>query len=1018
MEIFEELESLSDPPILDYFETQNPLLEAALNYVRRGWPVFPCHTPKGHRCSCGKSDCDKIGKHPRYHEQDLEHGLKSAALDEQIIKEWWTRWPDANVGIVTGEKSGLVVLDVDPKNDGHESLEELEKIKGKLPDTVETITGSGGRHILFRHPGRKISNKTGFKPGLDIRGDGGYIVAPPSLHVSGRTYEWELSSHPDDVSLAEIPDWLLKLIEGGGEKTKTCEPEVGKSSDFKIPDGKRNSTLASLAGSMRCKGMSKEAIEAALIAENLSRCNPPLPETEVKKIAESIASYEPGNPGGVTSPINLLFQKSSVKKLDDLEEAKISLENIIDLSSREPKNFLLEVLQNAEYVGSLALVAEQDDIEYQTTLKKMENNGVKVKDIDSLKRAINKKRAEYRGIHLAEPGEQPTLVKLKDVIPGVPVTDNILIPKGWNLSLNEGLVKSSWSKDSGYQQIMVAPTPIIIVGRMFNVGTGNESIKLSWFRDGKWKTRIVERGVIATKRSITSLADLGVPVTDQNAKLLIEFLSEFESQNIGSLPLAQVSNILGWQKNGQGFLWGKTHFRVDGTDLGTIDLDSIPSEYWQKEFITFKGDDEGDQQIADGFVSNGEYELWIQAVNKLFSYPFAISGVYFSLLPPFLEILGADNFTVDWANRSSVGKTTILRVAGSCWGDPDEKHPASVVQSWDATKVWIEKAAAMLNGLPLILDDTKLAGTGKNKEFAAAEISQVLYQIAQGRGRGRGSVNGTRSTGSWRTILLSTGEQSAVDFTGDGGSRARVISFWGLPFEKADESTVSTVQEINLAVKENYGHAGPKVIEFILKNQSEWAVWKSEYQRMRTKFTLMAGSDSVAIRISDNFAFLATVIPIIHAALPELKQDISPMQIIQPLWDAAIRDIKEADRATVALQTVYDWAVANQTSFWGRHQESTGGLRIPVHGWAGAWNSKDWNYIAYIEEKLYEILKNGGFDTEAIIKTWKDRDWLQTDKTGRRKHVRINGPRAYCYCIKKSVLDKILKLKMDDDNDE
>jgi hypothetical protein len=219
-------------------------------------------------------------------------------------------------------------------------------------------------------------------------------------------------------------------------------------------------------------------------------------------------------------------------------------------------------------------------------------------------------------------------------------------------------------------------------------------------------------------------------------------------------------------------------------------------------------------------------------------------------------------------------------------GDPDEKHPASVVQSWDATKVWIEKAAAMLNGLPLILDDTKLAGTGKNKEFAAAEISQVLYQIAQGRGRGRGSLNGTRSTGSWRTILLSTGEQSAVDFTGDGGSRARVISFWGLPFEKADETTVSIVQEINLAVKENYGHAGPKVIEFILKNQSEWALWKSEYQRMRTKFTLMAGSDSVVIRISDNFAFLATVIPIIHAALPELKQDISPMQIIQPLWDA------------------------------------------------------------------------------------------------------------------------------------
>jgi hypothetical protein len=123
----------------------------------------PCHTPKGYQCSCGKSDCSNIGKHPRYHEQDLDHGLKSGTLDEQIIKGWWARWPDANVGIVTGETSGLVVLDVDPKNDGHESLEELQEINGRLPDTAETITGSGGRHILFEHPGRKISNMAGFE---------------------------------------------------------------------------------------------------------------------------------------------------------------------------------------------------------------------------------------------------------------------------------------------------------------------------------------------------------------------------------------------------------------------------------------------------------------------------------------------------------------------------------------------------------------------------------------------------------------------------------------------------------------------------------------------------------------------------------------------------------------------------------------------------------------------------------------------------------------------------------------
>jgi putative DNA primase/helicase len=109
------------------------------------------------------------------------------------------------------------------------------------------------------------------------------------------------------------------------------------------------------------------------------------------------------------------------------------------------------------------------------------------------------------------------------------------------------------------------------------------------------------------------------------------------------------------------------------------------------------------------------------------------------------------------------------------------------------------------------------------KDSAGSKVSQVIYQIANGRGRGRGSINGMRSTGSWRTVMLSTGEQSAVDFTlGDGGSRARVISLWGLPFGAANEATAPLVRGIDLAVQENYGHAGPRLIQFILQHQDQW----------------------------------------------------------------------------------------------------------------------------------------------------------------------------------------------------
>jgi putative DNA primase/helicase len=269
----------------------NTLLEQALAYARRGWPVFACHTPAKNGCSCGKADCKNVGKHPRWHEEDLAHGLKSATTDEQIIRAWWERWPEANIGIATGKVSGLVVLDVDPRHSGNESLEQLEEEHGSFPDTIEAITGSGGRHIFFAHPGTEVRNKAGFLPGLDIRGDGGYVIAPPSLHACGGMYEWELSSHPDQTPLAAIPEWLFELIQTKSEASE--EPGTAMEAD-KILVGQRNNALASLAGSMRRKGLSEAAIEAALLTENLSRCEPPLSDEEVGKIARSIGRYDPG----------------------------------------------------------------------------------------------------------------------------------------------------------------------------------------------------------------------------------------------------------------------------------------------------------------------------------------------------------------------------------------------------------------------------------------------------------------------------------------------------------------------------------------------------------------------------------------------------------------------------------------------------------------------------------------------------------------------------------------------------
>ena len=260
----------------------------ALAYALRGWRVIPLHSPSGDACSCGRADCKSVGKHPR-----TTNGLKDATTDREQIRRWFADMPDANVGIVTGRASGVVVLDVDVDKSGDDTLRELEDAYGALPDTVEAVTGGGGRHIFFAYPDEPIANSAGrLGKGLDIRGDGGYVVAAPSLHRSGHLYMWEASSLPSKTPLAPMPGWILGLLRQAA-KAKTSAGSIAGG----IAEGSRNATLASLAGSMRRRGMSEAAIEAALIAEN-QHCAPPLDEAEVRRVARSVARYEPAAMNG------------------------------------------------------------------------------------------------------------------------------------------------------------------------------------------------------------------------------------------------------------------------------------------------------------------------------------------------------------------------------------------------------------------------------------------------------------------------------------------------------------------------------------------------------------------------------------------------------------------------------------------------------------------------------------------------------------------------------------------------
>lgn len=253
-------------------------LEHAIQYAEKGWHILPLHSVINGQCTCGKPSCSSAGKHPQ-----TINGLKSATTDKDTINEWFKHWPRANIGIATGQLSGIGVVDIDPKHGGDDSLDELTTKYGRIPDTVEAITQSNGRHIIFQYEEgfRTTAGKLG--RGIDTRGDGGYIVAAPSKGLLGEYY-WEASSEPDNCPIVKAPSWVLQLL----NKDKNLE-----FVSEKIGHGLRHAYMCSIGGSLRSRGVSYQAIVACLQAENLQRCDPPLKDLEVYQIARGLMQYEP-----------------------------------------------------------------------------------------------------------------------------------------------------------------------------------------------------------------------------------------------------------------------------------------------------------------------------------------------------------------------------------------------------------------------------------------------------------------------------------------------------------------------------------------------------------------------------------------------------------------------------------------------------------------------------------------------------------------------------------------------------
>ena len=293
-------------------------LRTALWFAARGFPIMPLWWPIQWNgkliCACHKGgNCDKSpGKHPLAHWKGrpiVPNGKDSATTESGVIKHWFQTAPEANLGVVI--PPGVMVLDFDPRNGG--LLEEFEQDHEPLPPSWRTQTGSMGWHCFFRIPDGVVIDGEHYDPraeangqtfaGVDILTAGSYVVAPPSLHVSGRRYCWSVDHHPGDIPLAEAPDWLierLSVAQVGREGSKGIPLDNGEALSAEawnqLVGGEvrdyRDKAALSIMGHLLRHWVDPGLAYGLLAGWNFSFCKPPLGDQELRQIVNRAARYE------------------------------------------------------------------------------------------------------------------------------------------------------------------------------------------------------------------------------------------------------------------------------------------------------------------------------------------------------------------------------------------------------------------------------------------------------------------------------------------------------------------------------------------------------------------------------------------------------------------------------------------------------------------------------------------------------------------------------------------------------
>lgn len=530
------------------------------------------------------------------------------------------------------------------------------------------------------------------------------------------------------------------------------------------------------------------------------------------------------------------------------------------------------------------------------------------------------------------------------------------IPDNYNIGENNWLYKLVEKGKGDNKQVvpkLLTSTPPFIKHKFKDVETGEFYYQLSFTQNKvAYELKVTAREIVDAQH-IINLASKGFDVTTSNRAELVEYLAMF--MRINNKPIINIATRLGY--------------------IGNAFISPYQEDIKDNKYRLFNSD-KGYQSLIEAFETKGTIENYINGVfNPIKDKPMVMMMLYSSLGSILLKDFKVDPFVIEISGRTSSGKTFTLLLCASVWGTD------RLITEWNTTNVSVERMAAFLNSFPVIKDDTR-------KINNINKLPYIVYQFSGGESKSRANSNrGLDYAETWNNILLSSGEVSIPDLSEKGGLAGRVITLQDDPFPNMDNLKFSEIAE---AMEDNHGLLGKLFIKQYEQNKQHY---KKSFKSAVRYFVEKANDNEVMQRVARSFALLRVA--------GEILNDIEGFQhdtyvITNQAHESMLRNNKNIDKPLQLLEELLQYLDANRNNIEGQ------GYTTVFKGDIKAIHKKD--FLCVLGETVKQLLGN---ELNSIVKQWKERGYLITDKDTYTKRISHEGRKPRGYAIKNEIIDEL-----------